>query len=74
MSNTTPSSIALIVALAACDTSGATSSLAGEWGGPHVGVIFATDSASLEFDCAGGKIRGAIALDAQGSFAKEGSS
>lgn len=46
---------------------------AGTWGGLHVGMVVAADGATLEFDCAHGRIEGSLALDERGRFAADGS-
>ena len=63
----------LVLGLVACsDSSGPASPLAGEWGGEHLGAVFTATGAALEFDCAGGRIDGAVEPDGRGRFAVEG--
>lgn len=40
----------------------------GNWGGPHLGLVATDDGATLEYDCAEGRIVGAIRPDAAGRF------
>jgi hypothetical protein len=41
---------------------------AGEWGGDHVRLTVSESGAVVDFDCAHGKIDGALPLDARGQF------
>jgi hypothetical protein len=41
---------------------------AGSWGGQHVGLTVTAAATTIEFDCAHGRIEGAIPLDARGRF------
>jgi hypothetical protein len=45
----------------------------GLWGGEHVRMIVSSSGASLEYDCASGRIDGPIILDARGGFNVQGS-
>jgi len=45
----------------------------GDWGGNHIRMEVAEKSATLEFDCAHGKIEGPLVLDASGRFNLRGS-
>ena len=65
--------IALALASAGCATSetltNPTNALAtGAWGGQHIGLTVGATAATVEFDCAHGRIEGAIPLDARGRF------
>ena len=40
----------------------------GDWGGPHLGLVATTAGATLEYDCAGGRIPVPIRPDAAGRF------
>jgi hypothetical protein len=44
----------------------------GQWGGQHVGMEVNDSGAQLEFDCAHGRIDGAIALTESGRFEAKG--
>jgi hypothetical protein len=44
----------------------------GNWGGDHINVTVDDDSASIEYDCAHGTIKGPLATDGNGSFKLEG--
>lgn len=47
-------------------------SLAGSWGGRHVGLDMGRASGRLAYDCAAGTIDGALTADAAGRFAATG--
>lgn len=40
----------------------------GTWGGQHVQVVVAHGSATIEYDCASGKINGPLKLNSRGRF------
>jgi hypothetical protein len=40
----------------------------GSWGGEHIGMVVADTGATIEYDCAAGKITGPLALAANGDF------
>ena len=40
----------------------------GNWGGEHISMVATDTGATIEYDCAAGKITGALALDARGDF------
>ena len=66
---------AIIVAalsFAACTTDFSTLDLRGDWGGEHVALSVAADSAALEFDCATGAMTEPIAPNASGAFTASG--
>ena len=44
----------------------------GDWGGPRVGLSVEETKASLEFDCAHGRIPRRLSVDAKGRFQAEG--
>jgi hypothetical protein len=45
----------------------------GDWGGNHVSMMVAGNSARLDFDCAHGTIEGPLTLDAESRFDLRGS-
>ena len=45
----------------------------GDWGGNHLSMVVAGNSAKLDFDCAHGTIEGPLALDEEGRFTWRGS-
>jgi len=45
---------------------------AGAWGGKHVRMEVSGEGALLEFDCAKGRIKGRVTLDAEGRFSANG--
>jgi len=45
---------------------------AGDWGGKHVRMEVSGGGALLEFDCAQGRIKGRVTLDAEGRFSANG--
>ena len=47
-------------------------SLAGRWGGQHVGLEMGPASGRLDYDCAAGTIDGPLIADATGRFAATG--
>ena len=58
--------------LAGCTATTAPGPLAGQWGGPHAGLVIADDSVHVEFDCAAGSIAGPVLLDRSGRFSENG--
>lgn len=44
----------------------------GDWGGDHLGMVATSAGATLEYDCAAGKILEPIRPDAEGRFAAAG--
>lgn len=44
----------------------------GLWGGPHIRMEVAARSASIDFDCANGAIRGPLTVDSSGNFKLHG--
>ena len=44
----------------------------GTWGGEHIRVEIHDDSATVEYDCAHGEIRGPVVMDHQGHFGLSG--
>jgi hypothetical protein len=40
----------------------------GEWGGDHIGMVVTDTGATIEYDCAAGRITGPLTLDANGDF------
>lgn len=44
----------------------------GEWGGVHLGLVVTAAGADLEYDCAEGRINGAVRPDASGRFSAVG--
>ena len=66
-----PMLLALIAA--SCATPAASGrSLAGKWGGQHVGLVMGEANGRLDYDCAAGTIDGPITADAAGRFAATG--
>ena len=45
---------------------------AGAWGGEHALLVVSDTAASLEFDCAAGRIGGALPVTADGGFSWDG--
>ena len=64
----------LILALgtAACVAPDIPEVVTGEWGGQHLGLVATDNGADLEYDCATGRITGAVRPDAQGRFSAPG--
>jgi hypothetical protein len=44
----------------------------GTWGGQHINMKVGAKSASIEYDCATGKIRGPLVVDSEGNFTLRG--
>ena len=44
----------------------------GDWGGPHITVSVDESRASIEFDCANGRIDGPLTVDRRGRFSLKG--
>jgi len=61
-----------IVSVTACTTDFSTLDLRGEWGGEHIALSVAADSAALEYDCATGAMTEPLAPNASGSFTASG--
>lgn len=40
----------------------------GTWGGQHIQIVVANGSATIEYDCANGKISGPLKLNSRGRF------
>jgi hypothetical protein len=47
-------------------------SLSGIWGGQHISIEVSGSSASIEFDCANGTIKGPLTVDSKGRFTWRG--
>ena len=62
--------VALLL-VAACTSVPDPQSLAGRWGGTHVGLDLGAAGGTLEYDCASGTI-GPLAVSAGGSFVAQG--
>jgi len=41
---------------------------AGNWGGPHINMNVRAKSATIEYDCASGTIKGPLVIDREGNF------
>lgn len=57
-----------LFALAGCATAPSARSLAGEWGGNHVGLDLGEAIGKLEYDCATGTIDEPLLIDSSGRF------
>ena len=44
----------------------------GTWGGPHIRIEVESGSATVNYDCANGKIEGPLSLDSKGRFTWRG--
>ena len=65
--------VLLAAMVAGCATPvAADRSLAGRWGGQHVGLAMGEASGRLDYDCAAGSIDGPLIADAAGRFAATG--
>ena len=61
----------LLLALPQC-TATVPDSLEGTWGGPHIGLVVSATGAEIEYDCAHGRIAGALRPDEDGDFVATG--
>jgi len=59
--------VPLLLALTQCTTT-APGTLAGEWGGAHIGLVVTATGAEIEYDCAYGRITETVRLDGDGGF------
>lgn len=64
--------LAALLVLTGCATMAIDRSIAGRWGGQHVGLEMGEASGRLDYDCAAGTIDGPVLLDAAGRFAATG--
>ena len=64
--------LSLLAALAGCLEANAPETVTGDWGGQHLGLVASLSGATLEYDCATGKIAGPIRPDALGRFSVSG--
>lgn len=60
--------LAAAIGLAGCATAIPDRVPNGNWGGEHIGMIVTDTGATIEYDCAAGKITGPLALGANGDF------
>ena len=61
-----------LLALTGCLEANAPALVLGDWGGDHLGLIASASGASLEYDCAAGKISEPMRPDAAGRFTVSG--
>jgi hypothetical protein len=62
----------ILLVAAGCLEANPPALVTGDWGGEHLGLIATTSGAELEYDCATGRIAGAIRPDAAGRFSVSG--
>lgn len=62
----------LLLGLAGCVSPEIPEVVTGEWGGVHLGLVVSDSGADLEYDCATGRISGAVRPDAAGRFSVTG--
>ncbi len=62
----------MLLGLAACVGPEVPEVVSGEWGGVHLGLVVTAAGADLEYDCAAGRITGAVRPDGNGRFAAVG--
>jgi hypothetical protein len=65
-------SVLLLLGLAGCVGPEIPEVVSGEWGGVHLGLVASEAGADLEFDCASGRITGAVRPDGNGRFSVSG--
>jgi hypothetical protein len=65
-------SLSVLLAITACLEANAPALVVGDWGGEHLGLRASSSGASLEYDCAAGKIAEPIRPDAAGRFSVTG--
>lgn len=61
-----------LLALTGCLEANAPALVLGDWGGDHLGLVASASGASLEYDCAAGKISEPMRPDAAGRFTVSG--
>lgn len=44
----------------------------GEWGAPHISIEVSANSATIQYDCAHGEIKGPLVIDSRGRFNLKG--
>lgn len=64
--------VLLLIVLMASLNSQKTRIATGVWGGLHINLEVASDSAKVEFDCAHGAIEGPLVVDGTGNFELRG--
>lgn len=57
-----------LISLGGCAGSNCQTELIGVWGGDHIGMVVADSSATIEYDCAHGRIDEMIITDENGEF------
>jgi len=62
----------VFAAIAGCLEANVPEVVTGDWGGQHLGLVASATGASLEYDCATGKIAEPIRPDAAGRFSVTG--
>jgi hypothetical protein len=65
-------SLLLLLGAAGCLDPEIPSTVTGEWGGTHLGLVATTLGAELEYDCAAGRITAPVRPDASGRFTVPG--
>lgn len=60
--------LSLLLLSAACLDPEVPALVTGDWGGPHLGLVATEEGATLEYDCAEGRIAGPIRPDDGGRF------
>ncbi len=64
--------VLLLLGLAGCLSPEVPEVVTGEWGGAHLGLVVTDAGANLEYDCAEGRISGAVRPDRSGRFSAIG--
>jgi hypothetical protein len=67
-----PLALLALVAIACADTTAVPSSITGNWGGDHAGLVATPDSGTLEYDCAAGRITEPVRPYRDGTFVVSG--
>ena len=62
----------LLLGLVGCMGPETPSVITGEWGGEHLGLVATDSGATLEYDCATGRISGVVRPDGGGRFSSVG--
>ncbi len=70
--NKRASIVLALTVLAACVSARPPRTLAGEWGGQHIGMVIGAEGARIEYDCAEGTIDEPIQPTRDGRFEADG--
>jgi len=76
MFSTRRTAVLIVVLLAVCSVVAETRKMqripTGNWGGQHINIKVTAQSATIEYDCASGLMRGPLVVDRNGNFKLHG--